>query len=90
MLQGKVEVSNHLGLHARAAAKLVKTAGEFSSSIMLVSIDGSATANAKSILSVLSLAASKGVTLTLIVEGDDEEKAFMSITALFDGGFGEI
>ncbi len=89
MQQGEVAVSNHLGLHARAAAKLVKTAGRFSSTIMLVKKDGSATANAKSILSVLSLAASRGMALVLKVEGNDEEKAFAEISALFSSGFGE-
>lgn len=89
MRQGEVVVSNHLGLHARAAAKLVRTSGGFSSTIMLEKKDGSATANAKSILSVLSLAASRGIRLVLKVEGDDEEQAFAEISALFSSGFGE-
>ncbi|NNE67291.1 MAG: HPr family phosphocarrier protein [Pyrinomonadaceae bacterium] len=89
MQQGKVLVVNRLGLHARAAAKLVKTAESFESRIIISSEDGSASANAKSILSLLTLAASKGGTLRISAEGADEIEAFETITSLFESGFGE-
>ena len=90
MLEHKVKLVNPLGLHARAAAKLVRCAGQFQSRIILVNPLVNATANGKSILSLLVLAASFGVTLNLIVEGVDESQAVLEITKLFADGFGEI
>ena len=90
MLEYKVKLVNPLGLHARAAAKLVRCAGQFKSRIILKNPTVNATANGKSILSLLALAASFGVTLDLIIEGMDETEAFEAITKLFTDGFGEI
>ncbi|MCO6510795.1 MAG: HPr family phosphocarrier protein [Aridibacter famidurans] len=90
MIKGRVKVVNRLGLHARAAALVVKRAAEFESSITLIREDKSVYADAKSILSVLSLAASNGMELVIQVEGADEESAFASMTKLFDEGFGEL
>jgi len=90
MLEGKVKIINQLGLHARAAAQLVRLAGSFKSSIKLYRIDNAVMADAKSILSVLTLAAAKGTQLDLNVEGEDEEKAFQSISEIFAEGFGEL
>ena len=90
MRKGRLKVINQLGLHARAAAQVVKKAGEFESSIMLVREDKSIYADAKSILSVLTLAASKGMELELEVEGPDEDAAFEAIIGLFEDGFGEM
>jgi phosphotransferase system HPr (HPr) family protein len=67
MLEGNLKVINPLGLHARAAAQLVKLANNFSSEIRLTRIDNAVIADAKSILSVLTLAAGKGVELKLTV-----------------------
>lgn len=89
MLEGKVRVINRLGLHARAAAQLVKLGGSFESRIMLYKPDGTAEADAKSMLSVLALAAPRGTELVLKVDGGDEEQAFSGITKLFVFGFGE-
>ena len=89
MVEGAVVVNNRLGLHARAAARLVKEASRFESRIIVGVPDGSITANAKSILSVLSLAASKGKKLSLSVDGKDEKEAFETIIGLFASGFGE-
>ena len=89
MLEGSVKVVNQLGLHARAAAKLVRLAGTFASRIYLVRPDRNVEANAKSILSVLALAASIGTDLRLRVEGTDEDAAFDAISLLFSTGFGE-
>lgn len=90
MLEGTVEVVNHLGLHARAAAQLVRLAGTFRSSITLRRVDSDSYANAKSILSVLALAAPVGTLLHIDVAGEDEQAAFEAITIMFADGFGEM
>ncbi len=90
MLESSVSVVNPLGLHARAAAQLVRLACGFKSRITLSKTDGRATANAKSILSLLTLAASLGTELVLHVDGDDEHDAAAAIAGLFADGFGEI
>ncbi|HEX6126086.1 MAG TPA: HPr family phosphocarrier protein [Pyrinomonadaceae bacterium] len=90
MLEGSVKVVNPLGLHARAAAQLIRLAGRFRSTIIVRREDTGACANAKSILSVLALAAAVGTTLNLEVEGDDETDAFAAVAAMFAEGFGEI
>ena len=89
MLEGTVNVVNQLGLHARAAAKLVRLAAGFSSRILVIRSDRNVEANAKSILSVLTLAASIGTKLTIKVDGADEELAFEAIRDIFESGFGE-
>lgn len=90
MLDGSVSVVNPLGLHARAAAQLVRVAGQYRSRITLHRQDSNAFANAKSILSVLALAAAVGTVLNIQAEGEDERDAFDAINALFADGFGEI
>lgn len=90
MLEGRVTVVNDLGLHARAAAQLVRLAGKYRSAITLRRYDTGAFANAKSILSVLALAAPIGTILKLEVEGGDESDAFTAITEVFANGFGEM
>lgn len=90
MLESDLKIINPLGLHARAAAQLVRLAGGFKSSIKLMRNDNSVVADAKSILSVLTLAAGKGVELKVTVEGEDEEKAFEAVKDIFARGFGEI
>lgn len=89
MLESKLLVVNRLGLHARAAAQLVRLAARFRSSITLFRADRNVFANAKSILSVLALAAAKGTELSITIEGDDEESALIEIQTLFANGFGE-
>lgn len=90
MLEGTVKVVNPLGLHARAAAQLVRLAARFRSTITLKREDSGAFANAKSILSVLALAAPIGTSLLVEVEGDDEQEARDAIVSIFAAGFGEI
>jgi phosphocarrier protein HPr len=85
-----IKVVNPLGLHARAAAQLVRLAGTFKSRVKLKRHDNAVEADAKSILSVLTLAAGKGTDLYLFVEGADENEAFAAIRELFAKGFGEI
>jgi len=82
-----VLIVNKLGLHARAAGKLVQTAGEFSSDIT-ISFQGQ-TVNAKSILGVMMLAAGKGSEITLSATGNDADAALAALAALIANRFGE-
>lgn len=82
-----LKIINRLGLHARAAAKVVHVANEYESEVFL-GVDGEEV-NAKSILGLLTLAATQGTPLTLRVEGSDELEAADAITALFEDRFGE-
>jgi phosphotransferase system HPr (HPr) family protein len=90
MPEANIKIINPLGLHARAAAQLVRLAGTFKARVTLVRLDNQVVADAKSILSVLTLAAGKGTELKLTVEGIDEEQAFESVKEIFARGFGEI
>jgi phosphocarrier protein HPr len=90
MVEERVVVTNRLGLHARAAAQLVRMANSFQSMVRLERMDGSAAADAKSILSVLMLAASRGTELRLTAEGADEREAASALGQLFMSGFGEL
>ena len=87
MIQSNIQISNKLGLHARASAKLTKLAGGFKSEIHL-SRNGRRV-NAKSIMGVMMLAAGLGTEVLIEVEGDDEQAAMDSLRALIDGKFGE-
>ena len=86
----KVKIVNPLGLHARAAAVLVRLAGTFRSEIKIRRTDNQVVADAKSILSVLTLAASKGAEVEIEIEGADEKNAVKAIEEVFIKGFGEI
>ena len=90
MLEGTLKIVNPLGLHARAAAQLVRLAGRFRSRIILKRTDSGFFADAKSILSVLTLAASMGTEVLLTVEGTDADEAYEAIYALIASGFGEL
>lgn len=87
MIQSEIEIINKLGLHARAAAKLVATASAFSSHSSL--IKDQQQVDAKSIMSVMLLAASKGTTLGLQIEGSDEQAAHEAMTTLINNRFDE-
>jgi phosphocarrier protein HPr len=89
MISLSVEVENSLGLHARAAAKLVQTASRFSSDIYLSREDADQRIDSKSILGILMLAASKGTCLAFFIEGKDEVEAGEAIRGLFTSKFGE-
>jgi phosphotransferase system enzyme I (PtsI) len=86
----RVQVTSRLGLHARAAANLVRVASQFKSSLTLQRLDGSAEADAKSILSILTLAASRGTDLRIIASGEDEQEALEAIIGLFSRDFDEF
>jgi phosphocarrier protein len=87
MIQRTLTLINKLGLHARAAARLVETAQAFGSSVVLEF--GGARANGKSIMSVLMLAAPVGSVLELSVEGEDEQEAAHAVEDLVSQRFGE-
>ncbi len=87
MLKKTLTISNRLGLHARASAKLTKLAGGFGCEIHL-SRNGRRV-NAKSIMGVMMLAAGLGSEVELEVDGADEEAAAAAIAALVDDKFGE-
>ena len=87
MPQRRLLISNKLGLHARAAAKLVGIAGRYSCTIQLQ--HGQRTANAKSIMGVMMLAASQGTWLNASAEGDDAEQALIALADLLERRFDE-
>ena len=80
-------IRNRLGLHARAAALLVKTANGFNANIMIEK-DG-VEVNGKSIMGILMLAASRGTKITLRVEGNDASEALQTLGKLIENKFGE-
>jgi phosphocarrier protein HPr len=87
MVTQDVEITNRKGLHARAASKLVQLATKYKSKIQL-SRDGQVS-DGKSILGVLVLAAHQGATLTIHVEGEDEQEAMAQLVALIQRKFDE-
>ncbi len=89
MIRQTVRVENRLGLHARAAAKLVSLASRFSSDIFLSREGAAQQIDSKSILGVLMLGASQGTRLLVSVDGRDEAEAAEVIRRLFEEKFGE-
>ena len=87
MIERELEIVNRLGLHARAAAKLVHLSGRFDSQITLAR-DGEEV-DAKSILGILLLAAAQGSQVVLRCDGGDEGAAMDAISGLFESGFEE-
>ncbi len=87
MVRRTITIINKLGLHARAAAKLVATASEFESDVQIGR--GGREVNAKSIMPVMMLAASQGVDIDLIADGTDEEEAIAALVELIEDYFGE-
>ena len=87
MLQQDVEISNKLGLHARASAKLTQVASQFQSAVWLTR--NQRRVNAKSIMGVMMLAAAKGATVIIETDGEDESQAMEALLALINDKFGE-
>ena len=87
MARAEIEISNKLGLHARASAKLTQIAGSYSSEVWLEK--GARRINAKSIMGVMMLAAGKGSTIVVETEGSDEQQALEAILKLVADKFGE-
>ncbi len=87
MVERQIEVINLLGLHARAAARFVRTASRFKSKITITKEE--TTIDGKSILGILFLAASAGSQITITASGEDESEAVDALTNLVAEGFGE-
>ncbi|HNQ79714.1 MAG: HPr family phosphocarrier protein [Acidobacteriota bacterium] len=87
MIEHVVRIKNRLGLHARAAVKFVNLANRFTADVRIEK-DGS-DVDGKSILGILTLAATQGTEITLRLNGDDEAAALKAIVDLIDGRFGE-
>ena len=88
MTRCETRIVNRLGLHARAAAQLVRMANEYNSDISL--IKSNQQANAKTIMEVLMLGAAQGEDLIVEARGDDEEDAVEAIVQLIDARFNEL
>ena len=80
-------VVNQLGLHARAAARFVHTAGRFESHVRVGR--GTRVMDGKSIMGILLLAAARGVSITITADGPDEQAAVDALAQLVESGFGE-
>jgi phosphocarrier protein len=87
MLEQEIVISNRLGLHARASAKLVQLVQGFKSTVWLVSKGREV--NAQSIMGVMMLAAGLGSPVTIRADGPDEEAALTAVAALFERKFDE-
>ena len=87
MIKSSITISNKLGLHARASAKLTKLAGGYSSDIHLSR--NTRRVNAKSIMGVMMLAAGMGSEIQIEVDGADEQPAMAALRALIEAKFGE-
>ena len=87
MISTQVTIINKLGLHARAASKLVNKAGQFESDVYIVRGDNRV--NAKSIMGVMMLAASRGTEISLEAEGEDEQACLDAIVELINNRFDE-
>lgn len=88
MIERNVEIKNKLGLHARAAAKLVHIAARFKSDIKIRK--GDEEVDGKSILGILLLAAGRGSTILVRADGSDERDAIEAVEKLIDGKFDEV
>lgn len=82
-----IEVKNKSGLHARPAAVFVQTAARYKSAISIEK--DTKKANAKSIMSLLSIGVSKGSNIRITADGEDEKQAVEALIALISSGFGE-
>ena len=87
MIQQAITISNRLGLHARASAKLTQLAGSFPCEVWVTR--GSRRVNAKSIMGVMMLAAGIGTEITLETNGEREEEAMQALVDLINDKFGE-
>jgi phosphocarrier protein HPr len=87
VIKTSVTISNKLGLHARASAKLTKLAGSYPCEVWLAR--GDRRVNAKSIMGVMMLAAGIGVSIDLETEGEREQEAMDALVALMNDKFGE-
>lgn len=88
MIELALTLTNKAGLHARPAAQFVQKAAGFNSKVTIAAVGK--TADAKSILAVMSLALTGGMSFTLTVDGDDEQECAAALRALVESNFGEV
>ncbi len=88
MVKKNVTIVNKAGMHTRPASNIVKIASKYRSDFFIVK--NGYRINGKSIIGVMTLAAEQGSTLTLEVEGEDEDKASAELIKFFEDGFGEL
>ncbi len=89
MIRRTLRIKSELGLHARAAAKLVKLTSQFESDIRLSRLNVQEQVDGKSILGILLLAAAKGTEIQVMTDGEDEEVAMEAVVQLVNNRFGE-
>ena len=87
-VEKEIKIVNKYGLHARPAMQLVELANRYACKIELS--NGALTVDAKSIMSVMRLAATQGTVLSILADGDDADEALEKLDALFADGFGEM
>ena len=87
-IEQEAEIINKYGLHARPAMQFVELANKYTSKIEVS--NGVLTVDAKSIMSVMRLAATKGTVLSIVADGSDADQAVASLSGLVDDGFGEM
>ena len=89
MIRKTLRIKSELGLHARAAAKLVKLTSQFESDVRLSRLNVEEQVDAKSILGILLLAAAKGTEIQVMTDGEDEDAAMEAVEQLVNDRFGE-
>lgn len=87
MIQREVTITNNSGLHARPATFFIQKANTYRSGVWVVKDDRKV--SAKSLLGVLSIGIAKGMTITLVADGDDEEAAINGLVELIESGFND-
>ena len=89
MIRKTLRIKSKLGLHARAAAKLVKLTSQFESDIKLSRLNAGEQVDAKSILGILLMAAARGTEIEVMTDGNDEEVSMEAVVQLVNNRFGE-
>ncbi len=89
MIRKTLRIKSELGLHARAAAELVKLTSQFESDIKLSRLNAEEQVDAKSILGILLMAAAKGTEIEVMTDGKDEKVAMEAVVQLVNNRFGE-
>ena len=87
MIQREVTITNNSGLHARPATFFIQKANTYRSGIWVVKDDRKV--SAKSLLGVLSIGIAKGMTITIVADGDDEDAAIKGLVELIESGFND-
>lgn len=87
MIEAVLKITNPTGLHARPAAQFVQTAANYRSKVTIKG--NNKTADAKSILAVMSMGLNRGTEITVTVDGEDEKDCLQALVALIEGNFGE-